>query len=626
MPATFADRKLFDPGALYDWCLRRRLPTDWHPLVNRYRNPIGTASGAGAVLMLRKDLDEIDLFTTHDLVLDDGANPKVTLRKLHVAGPTTCLSPGHPDDPDAVHLVPLADHRRLWRLTVLNAAYNLRLTPTGGFAEATLNGEQLWTWQEMVDDIKDAIPAAYAPGSFGLPVVPEVDPEGFAFHGTTAADALAHVLARLGCDVALDLTQDSFTVVELGGQQAALPTYETRYEGRRLWDREPVQAGLGRGPARVQVFFRKQPTRAYGNTQFWTVTVGEEGDARDGETGTVLLHDDMIATYQGGNLTNGGDLQARAEERAEEYFAEHRDHATKPHRRIYSGALDGIRPGPEIAVVTWQDRGDTPFADGTMDPLAGITTEVERQPLFDPVEEWPGNPEQPWRLTEILDVTQTDVGVYWEAKVVRWNVATEAWEELFDCLYYDINGQDPPPAGRYVCVFKGYSAADELPVYAGGCCPTGDGGGGSTGPGDPNDDPPADPGTLSIPCCPDRLMPETLFAFTFNHTGDCTCVPEEIELVYEGFAGSSHTWTGSYEACGGCALTLQCTETEGVWNWQLGPASCAAGGDVPPDGPDLISVECGDGTGFPFTAIFHVNNSIGGATNCTGTYDVIITE
>lgn len=122
-------------------------------------------------------------------------------------------------------------------------------------------------------------------------------------------------------------------------------------------------------------------------------------------------------------------------------------------------------------------------------------------------------------------------------------------------------------------------------------------------------------------CCPGTEIPTTLVATISDKTGDCTCLPDEVILTYLGSSeidGIMGEWQGDYAECdgGGCAINLKCMRDEDLnCYWELGPASCAAGAVFM---SELSSCD-------PLVLVFDLDNSIGGTTNCTGTFRVTIT-
>lgn len=124
-------------------------------------------------------------------------------------------------------------------------------------------------------------------------------------------------------------------------------------------------------------------------------------------------------------------------------------------------------------------------------------------------------------------------------------------------------------------------------------------------------------GTPGACCCPGVDIPTTLTATISNKTGDCSCLPATVTLNYLGSdpgGGLAGQWYGSYAECSSCAIDFKCITNDDGCEWQLGPSSCAASAT-------LVSSSCN-----PFEMVFDVNNGVGGALNCTGTYRVTITE
>lgn len=470
MPGTFAGRSLFDPLAVYRHCQRVGLPVDWVGLANRYECPTGHESGVGHVLMARGDLDQIDVDTTHDLIFHDNQN-RAPIKRLHIAGGTRCLTPGAPLDKQAIHLVPLADHRRIFKLTSINRGYNLHLTPTGAYqAETATDEDTPLDWTEIWEDLWDELPAAYAGAVPLLPATPQGSPDSLAYHGWTVIDAIGDFLDRLGFTLVWNPFADTFNVVQLGIAQAGVADWEAAAMNYRLYDMEPVENQLGTVPGSVEILFRKMPTRAYGNPQFETYIIGDDGSTLPGRQ---LLRDDLIANFQGGTLTNLSDLGFRAEARSAEFFTARKEWYAKAKHLIYSGIRTDFVPGAELQSVAWSSMG-------RRGQEAGVLTHVKRMPPRDPIANWLGTPEQPWRLVECVCVFEdgAEEGTsgesppdgYFDAQVIRWNVDEEEWEFLFLCWVKDVNDQDPPPSGRYQdALFSGFGSG--RPIYLIGCCP-----------------------------------------------------------------------------------------------------------------------------------------------------------
>jgi hypothetical protein len=324
MGMTFAGRVVQEPGPELDTCRRLGFPTDWAGLANRFENPLGTQSGVGHVLMLRQDLDVLNaaglLNQPNDLTVSDSTNTR-TLKNLHVVS-TRCITPGYPNDPAAVHLVELADRRRVLRLAYRNhaagttAAFNVRKTPGGDFATDTgASATAPHTWQEAVDYFKNILintglpPSTLLPNTglptstdFTLPATPDGHPEGMDFRNWRALDALGWILDRLGMALSWDPHNDVYTIVRPGQTQSGLSDAETATMSVRMHDIEPVSAWYGSVPNWVAVYFRKQGGRegAYGDDPFTgslcpVRTWGSTPGCRPAGTGRRSFFDDLPA-------------------------------------------------------------------------------------------------------------------------------------------------------------------------------------------------------------------------------------------------------------------------------------------------------------------------------------------
>lgn len=110
-------------------------------------------------------------------------------------------------------------------------------------------------------------------------------------------------------------------------------------------------------------------------------------------------------------------------------------------------------------------------------------------------------------------------------------------------------------------------------------------------------------GSVVTDCCPDTLLPTTLYGTITAKTGGCTCLPTTLAFEYVGDSRwtSAFITTCSYEG----VLHLDCSG--GVWS--LGNASVATG--------TLISTVCD-----PLEIVFDMT---GDPATCTGTFTVTIT-
>ncbi len=556
MAISFDGYPCYDPTAFRESCLNAspQLPLDWYNKVNRFDCTDGTEPGTGAILMLRGDLELLDINQLHDLTFTDHFGKSVTLKSLMVAGPTICLDPTRTtEDKNTLHYVPIADVRHFFKLTAINAGYNLRITPTGNYAIETTGGSNVpYTWDNIWEALWEALDEDFAGDMPFLPSTPEGTPDNFAFFGMTVMDAIKIFLARCAFQLVLDPIGDKFYVVELGENQPQLDQSLTGLLPYRIWDIEPLAPSFGRVPSTVQVFFRKSPTRAYGNAPELSVSIDADSPV-DGESGTVIIHDDLLANYSGTKLLNNVEIQSRAAERAETFFRERRQWYKDPLRKVYSGAHSVITPGQMIEAVSWYDLG------------RGTMTEIKRRPICDPVADWTGNKHQGWRLVEFVRVNadtesgaETPPSGYLSGRITVWSPDNGAWQPVAKCWWRGANGEVGVEDWRYQSRFKGFLQG--RPVFVGGCCEGSEGGGGSVGGGgDEEDDEddyideeyvdptPTDPVTTS--CC-DVGVPSTLYV-TIVGTGGFACMNGTYPVVFDptagGLCGGSPFGQWSYE-------------------------------------------------------------------------------
>lgn len=127
-------------------------------------------------------------------------------------------------------------------------------------------------------------------------------------------------------------------------------------------------------------------------------------------------------------------------------------------------------------------------------------------------------------------------------------------------------------------------------------------------------------GPAESPICCDLPVNAALNIEFYDKTGDCDCLPTMVrQLLFQpndlppGFI-KYNVWSLDYSECGGCGIDLVCSQLQGQSEpvWACGKASCGVG--------TLVSQSCD-----PFELIFSFDQSMGGATNCSGTYKVRIT-
>lgn len=475
----FGGKQCLDPVALRRSCLEASpaIPVDWFGKANIFNDRSGPNPGTGGIILLRRDLLALDVNDVHDLEMVDHFGQKVVFKNLHIAGPTVCLNPSSPENENTAHFVPLADNRRRWRMTSVNRGYNLRVTPNGNYATSTATSATVpFTWAEVIESLWGYLPAAKAGTVPTLPSEPDGSPDNFAYWGESAIEAIGHFTARCGVSLCRDPFTDEYSFAEMGADQAGLEREFRKLDKTvRIWDIEPINPAIGSVPDQIDVYFRKSPgPRSYAQSPYFVVSIAavarSDGGPTDGEGGTLVIHDDLLAKYISRELQNEAELILRANDRASAFWQSRRDWFNSPLRRTYSGLVDTIATGSQVEAISWGDTG------------YGMRTVVELRPARDPIADWPGNEHQPWTDDEWVVIVAEESGSgdgdavptgYYAGRVTQPNVAASDWDPLFECFWKGANGEVPVVGHRYRSSFEGYleNADGKLrPVYVGGCC------------------------------------------------------------------------------------------------------------------------------------------------------------
>lgn len=384
MPVTFAGFGCLDPKALHRTCLDRSLPCDlWFGKANVFRHPAGRGPGTGAVLMTKATLDKIntDSADGHELRFEDNSG-EVTFKKVSVIK-AECVLPGAKSDPNNVYLVHLADRRHFFRKPI-GKAFNVRNAKGTEYVASTKNGSSAWTWATMTTNIWDAVGEL---GTFpGLPFTPHGTPEGFEYWDVSAWDALNDVLARVGCEVVMDLVTEMWTIVRAGETASAQADIDRRLSPHRTWDAYPVDPGRSWRVESLCVLFEIVPPPGPGLPPYHFEYVSLD-NAADGVTGVptgsvAFIHDDMV--YHSG--VSGAAVTARATERAADWVRQRKTYGIEEMKsyagtRVKDAAATTIL-GRTSSLVAIQDRG----AGMTTDVVAGRSGKWDRNLRLTPKE------------------------------------------------------------------------------------------------------------------------------------------------------------------------------------------------------------------------------------------------
>lgn len=354
MSTSFGGLPCVDPRLFRVECLARGLPTDWWGRPNGFDlQPVGRGPGRGWVLLRKADLDGLDLTTDHELVFTgETRDSRITLADITLRR-ATCLSPGAEDDPQATYLCEVTDRRQNLSKIPLDTAYNVTDTTGAAYLASTKNGGSAWTWQQVVTDLTTALGLS----TLTLPFAPHGTPENLSYWGAWAWDALNDVLDRIGCGVLYDPEADSFSVVRLGVTDAAAE--DAMAGSRRTWDHYPVDPSRAWRPEKVRVRFRRMPRPTAGSTPYYNkdITLAAATGVASGTY--VQLDDDLTAVGATGAPTNQATLDARAQERADDWLRK-RAYYERPLLKVYRDFVPGVvrdAPGATVGNVCLDDRG-----------------------------------------------------------------------------------------------------------------------------------------------------------------------------------------------------------------------------------------------------------------------------
>lgn len=386
---SLSGQPLIDPRYLLKMANQSELPTNaWLNKANRFILPKGKNAGIGWVLMLQKDFSELGLDDLHFLNFKQSGKDKgeLQLSDLVIVKADAVYAAGVITD-EALYLVELADKRHLFFLSAINKDYNV-LSPDGtNFFDDSLNSSAEWTWQEVLDDLWLSLPDTRAaiPGETTPQLSVDEDndfllstnPQNLQFHGTSAWEAINHVLDRLNYAAVINFDgqlryDPEWDEITDNGTFGAKGILDKAIQDHKALDVSLSQQGtIPRIPATVRVFFPSRESKDASGTDYTlqkaavTVDTVSSTILTDVKTspGTVLvIWDEMEAIFDNnGNITNQADLNTRGLEVATAHLES--DPSQLSDSRLYMGLIQVI-PGTFAAFVAW---GDTRF---------GLTTET----------------------------------------------------------------------------------------------------------------------------------------------------------------------------------------------------------------------------------------------------------
>lgn len=334
---------------------------------NTFVCPIGRDIAEGYILLPLKEYQQLNSYaTSFQLTLGT-----TVLQNLAIVQ-AQCVSKGLTSDPNALYLIEVTDARGVlcneWFKFPINAQYNMRAPAYPQlYYSGSLNAGTAWTWSTMVGNLWPSLLGTYT----GLPSVPTGTPENWYFAGVSVWDALCDVLDHLGMVVAYNPMTAVYSVVAPGTTDTVFTSLQTKYLGNLEDDLDWLDAGSGRFPKTLVVYFKirseqygqeetvRRDSSQWSSTPLYAISVATPYTTA---AGTHFLHDDFSIRVDYDNNPLAADVATAttiATERMTQYFR------TIPSFRsqMYAGALP-FYTGSQVDKVTWSPGWRTTITRG----------------------------------------------------------------------------------------------------------------------------------------------------------------------------------------------------------------------------------------------------------------------
>jgi hypothetical protein len=408
MPATPAyitldDVEVYDPAELIAEVERQSAEGLVHGIdltrvrgrANGFVFPRGFDPGRGYVLMTRSDASALSRNTAdHSLAFTTGGSggATVTFSKLLIEHIEELTGTDQTDN-KAICLVELADLRVLGQFTSINKAYNVLYPDESDYYNFSADGGSPWTYQSMIEDIWDLMPASFGALNTADADFPSGTPNNYVFRGCTAWDALRKV-----CDDiqhVLVLTRaGNFQIVAGSTTIGDYENDKTAAKPHILCGSNDIETTASSFPEKVRVFFPRKDKAWYNNSEAEIFThkdhwlsnplysIDVDTSSVDANittiTGTVHpIHDSLVAIYnEAGSLTNSTALSNRATEVAENYINA-LSNADNRFNYRYSG-VHSFTPDTDLACVAYYD-----FGSGLITETRGVGRKSRISPILE---------------------------------------------------------------------------------------------------------------------------------------------------------------------------------------------------------------------------------------------------
>lgn len=373
------------PTEAMEFCQEHGLPAGDLDKCNSLHVPVGMEAGHGFFVTLPTveipTNSWMDVAWVHEDPAD-ATKPKTTTWKKY------CLlrrySIGADNSGNAPTVCEIADKRHVLKMSFVTKDYNIRRNfpyaqspvATASFYSASLNGSSRWTWQQVLQDLWNALPsvAGTCPTLAWSPTEP---PENYNVHGS-AWDAIGKLLDQCQSVLVLDPVTDTFTIARIGEEQSGLTSAISNV--KKLYIANPkADCNLATIPEKIVYVAKKQRLTNGASTSaasggsllvdpFYTVekTTGLTGALAG--TKTEYFIDQYALVADDDSVSNTSALSTIIDELHAKVVLK-LDRGTERQLLFVGGVQSTLPLGSQVHSLLYRDYGD-----------AGLVTEVRFTP------------------------------------------------------------------------------------------------------------------------------------------------------------------------------------------------------------------------------------------------------
>lgn len=241
-------------------------------------------------------------------------------------------------------VVTLADPRHVFRNSAYAKQYNIRYPLGSRYEPDSLNSGNPWTWEEIFDDLWNAVPTQGLITTFTKNNLPTTTPENIDVLGEPAWDAICRLAHQQGLEIYYDPFTATITIDKVDG---AMVTVQPERRLAQSGDDAPSGLEQAYAPENVRVFFAKRAEPEDGNHLPHQIDVAGGGGKGDAVAWSNLTAE----TDDTGAVIDAQRLQDEADQIAGEYVKRRANNAKSQSIR-YLG-WDDVKPEPGTTEVHW---------------------------------------------------------------------------------------------------------------------------------------------------------------------------------------------------------------------------------------------------------------------------------